>query len=82
MRARGRIKKAQFSETWVEVDKAAEEGLKVNPWDAQLNGAIGVIVGNNTTGIINMGGADATITIPSVLTAATRLRPRAMPFRA
>lgn len=34
---RGRIKKARFSEDWVEVDKSAEEGLKVNPWDPGLN---------------------------------------------
>ncbi len=34
--------------------------------NAQLNGAIGVIIANNTTGIINMSGTDATITIPSL----------------
>lgn len=36
--------------------------------NAQVNGAVGVIVGNNQGGtvIINMGGADATITIPSL----------------
>ena len=34
--------------------------------NAQTNGAIGVIIANNTTGIINMSGTDATITIPSL----------------
>jgi Zn-dependent metalloprotease len=34
--------------------------------NAQLNGAIGVIIGNNTTGIINPSGVDATITIPTL----------------
>ncbi len=41
MTVRGRIKKAMFQQDWVEVDKAAEEGLKINPWDAQLNAAVG-----------------------------------------
>ncbi|MCV2355243.1 M4 family metallopeptidase [Paucibacter sp. B2R-40] len=43
-------------------------GYAVKVKNAQLNGAIGVIVGNNTGGasIVNMGGADATITIPSL----------------
>ncbi len=35
--------------------------------NAQLNGAVGVIVANNAAGILDMGGTDATITIPSVL---------------
>ncbi|MDT9001669.1 M4 family metallopeptidase [Paucibacter sp. APW11] len=34
--------------------------------NAQLNGAVGVIVGNNTAGVINMGGADPTITVPAL----------------
>ncbi|ALT78830.1 hypothetical protein AT984_18215 [Paucibacter sp. KCTC 42545] len=41
-------------------------GFAVKVKNAQLNGAIGVIVGNNAAGLINMGGADATITIPSL----------------
>ena len=35
--------------------------------NAQNAGAIGVIVANNTTGVIQMGGGDATITIPSLM---------------
>ena len=44
-------------------------GFAVKVKNAQLNGAVGVIVGNNAGGttIANMGGADATITIPSLL---------------
>ena len=42
-------------------------GFAVKVKNAQLNGAIGVIIGNNATGIANMAGADATITIPSLL---------------
>jgi len=36
--------------------------------NAQINGAVGVIVGNNQggTAIVNMGGIDATITVPSL----------------
>jgi uncharacterized repeat protein (TIGR01451 family) len=34
--------------------------------NAQLNGAIGVIVANNAAGIINMSGSDPTITIPAL----------------
>jgi Zn-dependent metalloprotease len=43
-------------------------GFAVKAKNAQVNGAIGVIVGNNTGGttIINMGGVDPTITIPSL----------------
>lgn len=41
-------------------------GFAVKVKNAQINGAIGVIVGNNAAGIINMGGADATITIPAL----------------
>jgi Zn-dependent metalloprotease len=41
-------------------------GFVVKAKNAQVNGAIGVIVGNNTTGIINMGGVDPTVVIPSL----------------
>lgn len=41
MTVKGRIKKARFQEDWTEMDKAGEEGLRVNPWDPQLNGAVG-----------------------------------------
>ncbi|HKY32872.1 MAG TPA: M36 family metallopeptidase [Candidatus Polarisedimenticolia bacterium] len=37
--------------------------LKVK--NAQLSGAIGAIVANNVQGVLNMGGSDSTITIPS-----------------
>ena len=37
MGIKGRIKKARLKKDWAAVDKAAEEGLMVNPWDAQLN---------------------------------------------
>ena len=44
-------------------------GFAVKVKNAQLNGAIGVIIGNNQggTATITMGGADATITIPSLM---------------
>jgi len=42
-------------------------GFAVKVKNAQLNGAIGVIVGNNASALGNMGGADATITIPSLM---------------
>ncbi len=35
--------------------------------NAQNAGAAGVIIANNTTGVITMGGTDATITIPSLM---------------
>ncbi len=38
---RGKIKKARASQDWNEVDRRAEEGLKINPWDAQLNADLG-----------------------------------------
>ncbi|RQO59704.1 hypothetical protein DBR47_09925 [Paucibacter sp. KBW04] len=41
-------------------------GFAVKVKNAQLNGAVGVIVGNNAAGTINMGGSDATITVPSL----------------
>ena len=43
-------------------------GFAVKAKNAQLNGAIGVIIGNNQggTAVLNMAGADATIVIPSL----------------
>lgn len=41
-------------------------GFAVKAKNAQLNGAIGVIIGNNAAGVINMSGVDASITIPSL----------------
>ncbi len=43
-------------------------GFAVKAKNAQLNGAIGVIIGNNQggTAVANMGGVDATVTIPSL----------------
>ena len=43
-------------------------GFAIKVKNAQVNGAIGVIIGNNQGGndIINMSGTDATITIPSL----------------
>ncbi|MGQ0637546.1 MAG: tetratricopeptide repeat protein [Planctomycetaceae bacterium] len=38
---RGRVKKARLSKNWKDLDQAAEEGLQVNPWDAQLNTDVG-----------------------------------------
>lgn len=38
---RGRIKKARMRSDWKAVDKAAEEGLTLNPWDAHLNFDLG-----------------------------------------
>ncbi|MFD0738713.1 PA domain-containing protein [Lysobacter koreensis] len=42
-------------------------GFVVKAKNAQLNGAVGVIIANNAAGVIDMGGADPTITIPSVM---------------
>lgn len=42
-------------------------GFAVKVKNAQLNGAVAVVVANNAAGVLDMGGADATITIPSVL---------------
>lgn len=43
-------------------------GFAVKAKNAQLNGAVAVIIGNNTGGtvIINMGGSDPTVTIPAL----------------
>jgi len=38
---RTKIKRRKSKEKWDEVDKLAEEGLKINPWDAQLNAELG-----------------------------------------
>lgn len=37
MSLRGKVKKAKSSQAWQEADRLAEEGLLLNPWDAQLN---------------------------------------------
>ncbi len=36
-RIKSRIAAAKMKEGWENIDKAAEEGLTLNPWDAQLN---------------------------------------------
>lgn len=41
-------------------------GFAIKAKNAQLNGAVGMVVANNAAGVIDMGGADATVTIPSV----------------
>ncbi len=41
MGVKGRLKKAKMQKDWDEVDRLAEEGLKINPWDAQLNADVG-----------------------------------------
>ena len=41
IRIRSKIRKRKSKEVWDEVDKLAEEGLKINPWDAQLNADLG-----------------------------------------
>jgi len=38
---RGKVKKAKSAKNWREMDRAAEEGLSVNPWDAQFNSDVG-----------------------------------------
>jgi Zn-dependent metalloprotease len=42
-------------------------GFAIKVKNAQVNGAIGVIVANNVAGTINMAGVDPTITIPALL---------------
>lgn len=39
MGVRNRLKKAKAKEEWDTVDQEAEAGLKINPWDADLNAA-------------------------------------------
>ena len=41
MGVKGKIKKSRMQKDWKNVDKLAEEGLRVNPWDASLNAAVG-----------------------------------------
>jgi len=38
---RARIKKGRLKKDWTAVDQAAEEGLLLNPWDAQLYAEVG-----------------------------------------
>ena len=38
---RGRVKKDRLKKDWAAVDRAAEEGLFLNPWDAQLFADVG-----------------------------------------
>lgn len=39
--ARSKVKKAQKAQQWREMDRAAEEGLALNPWDVQFNSDVG-----------------------------------------
>lgn len=41
MKIRGRAKKAKLTKDWKNLNAAAEEGLRINPWDAALNAAVG-----------------------------------------
>jgi tetratricopeptide (TPR) repeat protein len=41
MGIRGKVKKARTAKNWKDMIEAAEEGLAVNPWDAQLNADLG-----------------------------------------
>lgn len=41
MGPRGKIKKGKLQKNWKAVDLACEEGLMINPWDAQLNADLG-----------------------------------------
>jgi tetratricopeptide (TPR) repeat protein len=41
MPVRGRIKKARMSKDWAGLAEACEDGLEVNPWEAQLGGELG-----------------------------------------
>ena len=41
MGVRRRIKKARSAKDWDQLDKEAEEGLKIDPWDTQLNLDVG-----------------------------------------
>jgi tetratricopeptide (TPR) repeat protein len=41
MGVRGKIKKARYSKDWATIEQAAEDGLAINPWDAQLNADAG-----------------------------------------
>ena len=41
MALRSKLSRAKSKQEWDEVDKIAEEALKLNPWDAQFNASIG-----------------------------------------
>ena len=41
MGPKGKIKKSKITKDWKKVNEIAEEGLKVNPWDAGLNASVG-----------------------------------------
>ncbi|MCP4783146.1 MAG: tetratricopeptide repeat protein [Fuerstiella sp.] len=41
MGIRGKIKKARGKQEWTEMDQHAEDGLSINPWDAQLFADLG-----------------------------------------
>lgn len=41
MAVRTKIKQARRDQAWAALDEAAEEGLAINPWDAQLNADVG-----------------------------------------
>ncbi len=41
MGVRGKVKKARLTKNWDDLDTIAEDGLAVNPWDAQLNKDLG-----------------------------------------
>ncbi len=41
MGTRASIKKARMKKNWEAIDLAAEDGLAINPWDAQLNADLG-----------------------------------------
>lgn len=41
MGPKGRIKKSRIAKNWPAVAEAAEDGLAINPWDAQLNADLG-----------------------------------------
>jgi tetratricopeptide (TPR) repeat protein len=45
MGVRSKVKKHRGAKNWKEMDQAAEEGLTVNPWDAQLNADLGEATG-------------------------------------
>ena len=46
MGLRGKIKKARSKKDWTLLDQLAEEGIVVNPWDAQLHADIGEACGH------------------------------------
>lgn len=41
MKTRGLIKKHKLKSDWRAIDRTAEDGLKINPWDPQLNAHLG-----------------------------------------